>query len=404
MPRICLIMCLSVGGCREAATEPATAAFALSTPDVTALSMGTDDATVAREGAPLGEATAKGLIAELDGRMADIVSIITALVTEKPASASATEVVWVGDSGGVVFRFTETRGGPNRFGWLLEAHGESAPDTSYATVLAGGIRRNTDAHRGTGYFALDYNHFAAAAAGSSTTVTARGLFGAVFAHTPQGTLLAYELKNYTSGAEPPHSAYYQTVRVDKTAAHPALAFFRAGGQRDLLAGDAGAPALAENVIVRARRAAGVGGWARAVVFGGDAPTGTAFLFRECWSAANAVAYRRVWACAIDSDGSLSACKFKSTKTLVQVGGAALPSDGEASNPDGFGEKETLRKLCFSELGPGLAAAAIAEKDPPANTDDTAEDVAAAGAPADDTPASSDSVTSALSADGSAPGI
>jgi hypothetical protein len=355
------------------------------------------DSSVARDAAPLSDASATDLIGELNEHVAELVGKVETLVAEPTATATATEEVWNGTEGGVSDRFTMTRGGPNRFAWLLQAQAGG----HFVQVLAGGIRRGAVAHRGTGFFALDYDNYAAAAAGTATVVAARGRFGAVFAHGPNGILLEYALKNYSGAGEAPHSAFFHAVRVSETALHPALAFFRAGGRRDLVSGPVGQ----ESVIVRERRAAGIGGWARGVVFGGDVPLGEAFLFRECWSPTKVVAYRRVWLCATDAAGQTSTCRYESTGAFAQLGvltGSILPAAGGSSDPNGAAEKETFRQLCLGGLAPGLAAAALAEPDPPADENDTTEDVSLAGAPADATPTTTDTIDAALAADGTPP--
>ncbi len=88
----------------------------------------------------------------------------------------------------------------------------------------------------------------------------------------------------------------------------------------------------EREIVSVRRVVGVGGWGRATIYGGDLPLGRALLFREVWTAAGGVTYRRSWDCpyARETDAEFSrnsgfsyaGCKFMVLGILPPVGGTA----------------------------------------------------------------------------------
>ncbi len=338
------------------------------------------------------------LIGELNDRIRDLVASVEDLVATPPSKAEALVHEWRKQNAGLAYRFTMSRGGPARFGWLLEAKKIGEPDSAFARILAGGIRRNAAAHRGTGLLLLDFDAYAAVAAGTATTVLSRGKFGAAFTHAPNATLLEYGVSAYTgsNGDEPAHAAFFRALHINKTAAHPLLGFFRVGGRRALPLFGSGE----ETVVARVRRLQGLGGWARATVFGGNVSGGEAYLVRECWGAQAAVAYRRVWRCDLVL-GRTSNCTQVVNAQLPPLGGV-LPLDGASAPPDGVLEKATLRTVCANVLGDFYAGLAAADVDPPADEGNTSEDESQSGLAGGEIPALPDSLSGADSASGAPP--
>lgn len=311
-----------------------------------------------------------------DTQVANINLAITTIVGDieagvaatQPITATANEAVWVYDGGkGVTYRFTLAQAATLVFGWKGEAKASAAADSTYVTILAGDFLRipatDSIAHRGAGSIGLDLTAFATVAAGTQAAITARGQLFISYRHGATGTMLRIATKAYTPdpSTTPATSLYLEGAHVKAHGTLPASSFVLAAGKANLatfltnvgLTPDATKP---ESWLAHARRVDTLGGWGSAVVFGGVIPASSAYIARECWNAAQAVGYRRVWDCAVASSALDAA-----TATCTLVDSVQVSADGSGltttADPVSTANFTGIDSVCFPQETAALKAEA-----------------------------------------------
>jgi len=193
--------------------------------------------------------------------------------------------------GATDFRFVMQRGAVRHFGWSLEARPSDTTE-QFATVAAGGISVGYAVRRGVGSVGIDLDALGAL----DPTLAARGSLLASFAHGPNGSTLAYRLRDFTPDPawKTPVTAVAQAVHLKVGVNRVRLAYYGnvAGSATDQF----------EFVLARVRHLRDVGGRADSIVTGGDVADGHAWVVSECWDAGLRSAYRVVRDCPADGIG------------------------------------------------------------------------------------------------------
>ena len=146
--------------------------------------------------------------------------------------------------------------------------------------------------RGVGSVGIDLDALGAL----DPTIAGRGSLLASFAHGPNGSALAYRLRDFTPDPswKIPVTAVVQAVHLKVGVNRLRLAYYGnvAGTATDQF----------EFVLARVRHVRDVGGRADSIVTGGDVTDGHAWVVSECWDAALKSAYRVVRDCPADGIG------------------------------------------------------------------------------------------------------
>jgi hypothetical protein len=239
-------------------------------------------------------ANAREAVADLNQALKNFMQPIVALVRDTdPTTTDGNVKTWGPVTRGATeFRFVMRRGVlRTRFGWLLQARVAGSND-DFSTVAAGAITVGYAARRGVGTVGIDLDALGAI----DPTIVARGALLAGFAHGPNGSALAYRLKDFSPNPQTnaPISAILQGVHLKEGFNRLRLAY------HGNVAGTA--TSAKELVLARVRHLNGEGGRADVLVTGGDVANGHAWLVSECWNAQLQAAYRVVRDCPADGIG------------------------------------------------------------------------------------------------------
>lgn len=232
-------------------------------------------------------------VRDLNQALRNFMQPIVALVRDTaPTSSTASTRVWGPVTRGATdFRFVMQRGAARHFGWLLEARPDDTTE-KFATVAAGGITVGYAVRRGVGSVGIDLDALGAL----DPTIAARGSLLVSFAHGPNGSTLAYRLRDFTPDPswKTPVSAVVQAVHLKVGVNRLRLAYYGnvLGTATDQF----------EFVLARVRHLRDVGGRADSIVTGGDVADGHAWIVSECWDAGLRSAYRVVRDCPADGIG------------------------------------------------------------------------------------------------------
>jgi hypothetical protein len=189
------------------------------------------------------------------------------------------------------------------FRWRLDAKRLADPDVpgSWAPVLAGQLARGERAHRGRGVLGIDVDAFRAAV-NDPLLVSGQGRLFAGFAHVGAHKALAYALRDFQATSTSPFVPAAVFVG-HKFAGGPARVRL-ASWDEFLPDAAAGPDAGLELLLSRAGWWPGVGGRVAVAVLGGDVPSYSVagfsvdlFLAVGCYDAAQAEAYRDLFACS-----------------------------------------------------------------------------------------------------------
>jgi hypothetical protein len=232
-------------------------------------------------------------VRDLNQALRNFMQPIVALLRDTaPTSSTVNSRAWGPVTRGATdFRFVMQRGAARHFGWLLEARPTDTTER-FITVAAGGITVGYAIRRGVGTVGIDLDALGAL----DPTIAARGSLLAGFAHGPNGSTLAYRLRDFT-----PDPAWKTPVTAVVQAVHLKLGFNRL---RLAYYGDVLGTATDkfEFVLARARQMRDIGGRADSIVTGGDVADGHAWVVSECWDAGLKSVYRVVRDCPADGIG------------------------------------------------------------------------------------------------------
>jgi hypothetical protein len=226
-------------------------------------------------------------VRDLNQALRNFMQPIVALVRDTaPTSSTASSRVWGPVTRGATdFRFVMQRGAARHFGWLLEARPSDTTE-KFVTVAAGGITVGYAVRRGVGSVGIDLD----ALGTLDPTIAGRGSLLASFAHGPNGSALAYRLRDFTPDPswKNPVTAVVQAVHLKVGVNRLRLAYYGnvLGTATDQF----------EFVLARVRHLREVGGRADSIVTGGDVTDGHAWVVSECWDAGLKSAYRVVRDC------------------------------------------------------------------------------------------------------------
>jgi hypothetical protein len=232
-------------------------------------------------------------VRDLNQALRSFMQPIVALVRDTdPTASTVTSRVWGPVTRGATdFRFVMQRGAARHFGWLLEARPADTTE-KFVTVAAGGITVGYAARRGVGSVGIDLD----ALGTLDPTIAARGSLLTSFAHGPNGSTLAYRLRDFT-----PDPSWKTPVSAVAQAVHLKLGFNRV---RLAYYGNVLGTATDkyEFVLARARQLRGIGGRADSIVTSGDIADGRAWVVSECWDAGLKSVYRVVRDCPVGGIG------------------------------------------------------------------------------------------------------
>jgi hypothetical protein len=232
-------------------------------------------------------------VRDLNQALRNFMQPIVALVRDTaPTSSTASSRVWGPVTRGATdFRFVMQRGAVRHFGWSLEARPSDTTE-QFATVAAGGISVGYAVRRGVGSVGIDLDALGAL----DPTLAARGSLLASFAHGPNGSTLAYRLRDFT-----PDPSWKTPVTAVAQAVHLKLGFnrLRLAYYGNVLGS---ATDQFEFVLARVRHMRDVGGRADSIVTAGDVADGHAWVVSECWDAGLKSVYRLVRDCPADGIG------------------------------------------------------------------------------------------------------
>src|SRR5450755_2571956 len=233
-------------------------------------------------------AHARQAVADLNQALRNFMQPIVALVRDTDPTTTEGNIKTWGPvtRGATEFRFVMRRGlVRTHFGWLLQARFAGSSD-DFSNVAAGGITVGYAARRGVGTVGIDLDALGAL----DPTIVARGALLAGFAHGPNGSALAYHLRDFSPNPEreAPVDAIVQGVHLREGFNRLRLAYH---GNVAGTATDA-----EELVLARVRHMRDVGGRADLLVTGGDVADGHVWVVSECWNAQLQAAYRVVRDC------------------------------------------------------------------------------------------------------------
>ncbi len=226
-------------------------------------------------------------VRDLNQALRNFMQPIVALVRDTaPTASTASTRVWGPVTRGATdFRFVMQRGAARHFGWLLEARPSDTTE-KFVTVAAGGITVGYAVRRGVGSVGIDLD----ALGTLDPTIAGRGSLLASFAHGPNGSALAYRLRDFTPDPswKTPVTAVVQAVHLKVGVNRLRLAYYGnvLGTATDQF----------EFVLARVRHLRDIGGRADSIVTGGDVAGGHAWVVSECWDAGLKSAYRVVHDC------------------------------------------------------------------------------------------------------------
>jgi len=214
------------------------------------------------------------------------------------------------DQDGATWQLTIKKIAAGRFGWKVEAKPIGSDDTAYMIVMAGGIQRGLEPHRGRGVVGVNLDNLKTVL---GATFNGQGKMLAAFAHlenaagTQEGKSLAYLLHGFT-----PDSTVHDPV--DAAFVGHKLLPSGATGIRLLAKVNLSATATdaKENVALRVKWIPGVGGAGAVRAWGGDIADGTWYRGFACWDAQELEGFKVVESCTLNATTGLPDCQVVST--------------------------------------------------------------------------------------------
>jgi hypothetical protein len=264
---------------------------------------------------------ARNAVKELNDLTRREVEAISQMVAKqgKPAAGQA-RVYGPSDRDGATWRLTVRRLAdaatctsptcPTRYGWKLEAKPIGSDDTAYLIVMAGGIQRGLEAHRGRGVIGTNLDNLKIVL---GDTFHGQGKMLAAFAHMENaaGTLEAKSLAYLLHGFTPD-----STVHDPVDAAFVGHKLLPSGATGIRLAAkvniDSTATAAKETVALRVKWLPGVGGAGAIRAWGGDIADGTWYRGFACWDAQEQEGFKIVQSCVLDTVTGQPSCTVVST--------------------------------------------------------------------------------------------
>ncbi len=355
-------------------------------------------------GAPLTAAEMHRLVAEQNTALACAVRPFEPLVDQKPSVGADGSHTFEQDAGGARTMAVVTKEAATKdsygvrlavsekdvaFGLFAAARNEG----DAATQLPRGDVGGYSAQRITAGFRADFGQLGSAFQQGAGAMAGNVAFTAE--HEPGASLWQVQLKDYAAGecpaggdaspAREPNmcptdSGTYQVHVIKSSTKFPGktLVLARGAASRNVLV----KTDACEREIVRVRRVVGSGGWGRATFTGGDVPAGNALVFREVWTAAAGVIYRRSWICPF-ANGELTyeGCSFRVLPAFPAIGGAALETvmDALPSNPVSPGNMNDLVAGVGTAAGASLEVARAIAKEGDPVSDESSPDADEAGA-------------------------
>ncbi len=226
---------------------------------------------------------------------------------------------------------------------------DETQDNSWGTSVTVKAPGEAPASLGVGFFSEADSVVKAGFRLDMSKLTGEGAVAFSSERGPAGSLVQARLDGFRAkgGSCPNESSTFAVHRVDNSARFPGhtVVLVRAAGSRNLV--ETGA--ACERELLRVRRVVGVGGFGRALAYGGDIPAGKARLLHEAWRAETGVVYRQSYVCPFDLE----------QRSLDYP--SCLPSDPRTQpNLDAF--TQALREA-WGQSDTSLASLAAREGDP-----------------------------------------
>lgn len=204
------------------------------------------------------------------------------------------------DQDGATWKLTIRKVAAGRFAWKAEAKPVGSEDTAYLVIMAGGMQRGLEPHRGRGVVGVNLDNLKTVL---GSTDNGEGKLLAAFANhedrsgTGTAKSLAYLLDGFTPDStqhEPVDAAFVGHKHLPSGAT----------GVRLLAKANLGATATTakENVAVRVRWLPGVGGAGAIRAWGGDIPEGTWYRGFGCWDAQEQEGFKTLQSCTLGAGG------------------------------------------------------------------------------------------------------
>ncbi len=243
----------------------------------------------------------RAAVKALNEGLRDFLQPIVALVRNtEPTTVGRVRTWGPVTRGAAEFQFVMRHGTLRHFGWLLQARPAGTTE-NYTIVAAGGITVGYAARRGIGTVGVDLDRLATV----DPTVAGHGALLASFAHGPNGSTLAYRLRDFSLDAAQKTGVDALVQGVHLKAGYNRLRLAYYGNVADT------ATDAPELVLARVRQERAEGGRADLLVTGGDVADGKVWVVSECWSPALQSTFRIVRDCPNDGIGGAS-CQIVST--------------------------------------------------------------------------------------------